>query len=417
MTVVVLYDQGAVSPTEIVDVADPARPLVVVLAPTDHARRIRPLFVEACAGVYELNDVDLMARLRDHDVMGMVTFSEPLLRATSSLAAELGLPCHHDAATVNLLTDKAAQRQRLRAAGVDPTASVVMSDVSEWDAAVRQLGLPVVVKPVRSVSSRNTVLIRDREAGLAQVDHLVREEGRVVAEEYLRGIEVPPPFGAYVSVETVVCQGKRHHLPVTGKLRLAPPFRECGQFWPAPLDDATTESVLLLTDHAVEALGVESGILHTEVKLTPDGPRVIEVNGRIGGYIAELARRAAGLDLVDVALRIAGGERVDLPPIDLDRVFFQFTTPAPTEPGRVSGVCTPDAVKGVAGVTRYHPFAMRGTEVGGVQTHDLDLVVGDAPDQEALAKTIETLMDSISYQFDMGGRQLRRSARDLIDNV
>lgn len=416
MSVVVIYDQGAVSPTELVAATDPDHPFVVVVGPSEHARRIRPLFLEAAAAVYDLADVDLVRRLRGHDLTGIVTFSEPMLRAASRLAADLGLP-FHDADTVRVLTDKAAQRQRLRAAGVDATASTTLSDAARWDDVVRDLGLPVVVKPVAGVSSRNTILVEDRETGRARLDHLLREEGRVVVEEYLRGVPVPPPFGDYVSVETAVHQGGRCHIAITGKLRLAPPFRESGQFWPAPLHPPAREAVLLAVDQAIKALDVRSGILHTEFKLTAEGPRIIEVNGRTGGYIPELARRAAGIDLVDLAVRIAAGARVDVSPADPDRVFFQFTTPAPTERGRISAVNGRESLAGIAGVTGYHPFVRPGVEVGGFQTHDLDLVVGDVPDHQTLAATVEAIMDSISYQFDIGGRQIRRTARDLIDNL
>lgn len=415
MSVVIVYDQGAVSPTEIVPTMDPM-PLIVVLAPSDHARRMRPLFIETCAAVYNLDDPDLVSRLLGHDVAGIVTFSEAMLRATSTLAAQLGLT-FHNVDTVEPLTNKEAQRRRLREAGVDSTASTVISSVTQWDFVVRRLGLPIVMKPVRGVSSRNTVLIHEREAGLSQVDRLLREEGTLIAEEYLRGAEVAAPFGDYVSVETAVCQGERCHFAVTGKLRLAPPFRECGQFWPARLDRATTEAVVSLADQALKALDVEAGILHTEIKLTSQGPRIIEVNGRIGGYIAELARRAATIDLTDVAVRIACGARVDIPPINLDRVFFQFTTPAPTALGRISAVCGQDSLKGIAGVTRYYPLVRPGAEVGGIRTHDLDLVVGDAPDHEALASAIDLIMDTISYEFETEDRSVVRSARDLVDNL
>lgn len=416
MSIVVVYDQGAVSPTEIVDAIDPEWPFVVVVGTSEHARRVRPLFLEAADGVYGLADPDLVPRLRRHGVTGIATFSEPVLRATSALAAELGLP-FHDADTVRLLTDKDAQRQRLREAGVDLTASMVVSDIADWDEVVRRLGLPLVLKPVVSVSSRNTVLVEEGEAGRAQLRELLRAEGRLVAEEYLRGVEVPFPFGDYLSVETVVQGDEWCHLAVTGKLRLAPPFRECGQFWPARLDPTTRETVLAAVDQAVKALGVRSGILHTEFKLTPKGPRIIEVNGRAGGYIPELARRAAGVDLVDVAVRIAGGARVDLAPARPDRVFFQFTTPAPTEPGRVLSVNDRNGVTGIPGVTGYFPFTRPGVEVGGYQTHDLDLVIGDVADHEALAATAEKIMETISYQFETGGRQIRRTARDLVENL
>jgi biotin carboxylase len=392
------------------------RPLIIVLASSDHAQRLRPLFVETCAAVYNLDDADLVSRLQAHAVAGIVTFSEAVLRATSALATTLGLT-FHDLYTVEGLTDKGVQRSRLRASGVDSTAWAVISSVAQWDSVVADLGLPVVVKPARGVASRNAILIQERGEGRAEIDRLLREEEVVVAEEYLRGIPVPAPFGDYVSVESVVCQGERCHFAVTGKFQQGPPFRESGHFWPAQLDPSTRDTVITLADRALEALDVRTGLLHTEVKLTPDGPRIIEVNGRMGGYMAELAWRSAAVDLIDVAAQIACGARLVVPPIDTDRVFFQYTTPGPTAHGKVTAVCRPDALKGVAGVTSYQPLVRPGAEVGGVATLDLDMVAGDVPDHDALASTMNLVLDRICHQFELDGRPIVRTARDLIDNM
>ena len=40
--------------------------------------------------------------------------------------------------------------------------------------------------------------------------------------------------------------------------------------------------VLGMVADAIEALGIRTAVVHTEVKLTPEGPRLIEVNGRLG---------------------------------------------------------------------------------------------------------------------------------------
>ncbi|MGW5052576.1 ATP-grasp domain-containing protein [Actinokineospora sp. NPDC004072] len=410
MRLAVVYDKGAVSPSDILGLAD--RGLVVVLAPTEHARRMRPLFAETCP-VHDLDDPELVGRLRDHGVTGIQTFSEPMLVATAGLAADLGLP-FHDPTTVTLLTSKKEQRRRLREAGVDPTVSVPLVDAGRWDDVVARIGLPVVVKPEVGVSSRNTVLVHDLEEGRALVAAIIEDEASVVVEEYLRGAEVADPWGDYVSVETVAQSGRLRHLAVTGKLRLAPPFRECGQFWPARLSAAEIAEIELLTTRAIEALGVQTGILHTEVKLTEDGPRIIEVNGRVGGYIPELAQHAAGIDLVQVGASLALGEQVALPPVALDRVFFQFTTPAPVEQAVVTGVCRADDLAGVPGLVRYTPLVRRGATVGGFGTQDLDLVSLVADDHETLAAAVGQLMDRIRYRFESEGEAVTRSARELI---
>ncbi|MFL6111138.1 MAG: acetyl-CoA carboxylase biotin carboxylase subunit family protein [Catenulispora sp.] len=410
MALVVVYDKGAVSPFDIVGKV--SVPLIVVLADTVHARRMRPLFAESCLAVYDLADDDLVARVGRHRPAGILTYSEPMLPATSALAAALGLP-FHDAAVVRLLTRKDAQRQRLREAGVDATVSVTLTDAGEWDAAVARIGLPVVVKPAAGVSSRNTVLVRDAAAGRALVGPIIDQEGTVVVEEYLSGVSTPAPWGDYVSVETVVRDGEPRHLAVTGKLRLAAPFRETGQFWPCRLDTSTHAEVLTLADRAVKALDVMSGILHTEIKLTAAGPRLIEVNGRVGGFIPELAAQAAGIDLVNVGARLACGADVRLPAVVPDRVCLQFTTPAPVEAGLVTAVCRRAALGDIPGLVGYTELVRRGDAVGGYGTQDLNLVSAQAADHDALEPIIDMILDRVVYEFDLQGRRVTLSARDL----
>jgi biotin carboxylase len=420
MTTVVVYEQGAASPMGLLGAAGAIQDLVVVLAPSEHAARLHPLFVESCVGVYSLTDPDLREQLAGHAPSGITTFSEPMLPATAQLAHDLGLD-FHSLTVVERLTSKDAQRQRLRAAGVDATASVRISTVEQWEAAVREIGLPVVVKPVRGVNSRSTVLVTELAEGREQVTELLRAEAALVVEEYLAGVAVPEPFGAYLSVESVVQQGDRTHLAVTGKLRLAPPFRESGEFWPARLDRATREAVLVLTDQALKALEVNTGILHTEIKLTPAGPRIIEVNGRVGGYIPELARYAAGIDLIEVGLRIAGGERVPLEP-EIDsamagRVCFSVTTPGPVQAGVVTEIPDAAALLALPGVTGYHHLARPGTAVGGFGTQDLDYLEGQVPDHPALAAVVEQVLDTVRYGFELGGQPVVRTARELLYTI
>ena len=55
---------------------------------------------------------------------------------------------------------------------------------------------------------------------------------------------------------------------------------------------------------AVAALGIENGPSYTQIRLGPDGARVVmEVAARLGGgHDAELCRAAIGVDLNDLAL-------------------------------------------------------------------------------------------------------------------
>ena len=66
-----------------------------------------------------------------------------------------------------------------------------------------------------------------------------------------------------------------------------------------------------MASEAITALGIRTGCLHTEIKVTDDGPRVIEVNGRIGGFVAPvLALASSGTDFFQISQRVALGEHV-----------------------------------------------------------------------------------------------------------
>jgi hypothetical protein len=97
--------------------------------------------------------------------------------------------------------------------------------------------------------------------------------------------------------------------------------------------------VLALVEASVAALGVERGVLHTEVKLTPAGPRLIEVNGRPGGGVAEMLGSVGEVDLFRIAPDVAAGTfEPPALPLPLDRVAYLFYVHAPDAPATVTSV-------------------------------------------------------------------------------
>jgi len=90
---------------------------------------------------------------------------------------------------------------------------------------------------------------------------------------------------------------------VTGRFPLAPPFRETGSFLPSDLGPADQDAVVALAGAASEAMQVLNGLLHTEIKMTPEGPRIVEINGRVGGGISGMIARLGGPSLHVWAVR------------------------------------------------------------------------------------------------------------------
>jgi biotin carboxylase len=163
----------------------------------------------------------------------------------------------------------------------------------------------------------------------------------MLLEEYLVGADIPAtaPFADYPSVETAVSNGELSHLALTGRFPPAPDFRETGFFVPAAVDEASRDLVLDLATAATKALRVRTGFLHTEIKLTPSGPRVIEVNGRLGGGLPDLLQQAAGFDLLRWTLRAALGEPVTVSaPLLTARIGYRLFLQPPPLVGTVENI-------------------------------------------------------------------------------
>jgi len=256
------------------------------------------------------------AAVAHHKPGGIVTFQDGGMLRLAKVAAELGLPFHKPEVAARLV-DKSVQRRTLEAGGIWVPrywAAPLEPESADIARLESRLSFPAVLKPRSGAGSKYVTLVRTR-AELVEALTQRRIEGLtdpMLVEEYIPAARSrnDDQFAPFVSVESYVSEGHISHVALTGRFKFAEPFRETGNFIPADLSPADSVAVCELATEAATALGVEIGCLHTEIKLTPDGPRLIEVNGRLGGGIPQMLRRVTNLDLFDVAFRLALGENL-----------------------------------------------------------------------------------------------------------
>jgi ATP-grasp domain-containing protein len=413
----VMYDIGVAGPAEITAALGKLGQVTFAVRVNPATEPLLPLIGELADLVLIGPDERLalkLVRMRSPDAI--LTFSDLMITQTAAFAAELGLP-YHTPATAQALTSKWSQRCALAAAGVEHTRSARITSPAQWPAAVAAAGLPAVIKPARGAGSRNTYKVDDEAAGAALAARLLAPpdppEDELVVEEYLAGRDAAP-YGDYVAVESAVQHGEVTHLVVTGKLPLLPPFREVGHFWPAVLPPGERAAVEALVAGALRALGITTGITHTEVKLTRGGPRIIEVNGRLSGLIANMGRPAMGIDLVELAGRLALGEPPPRPVLRPGTVTFMYHNPAPTQWCRLEAVHGTPQVRSMPQVLSYRAVIHPGAEIaGGVQTRWLDLLVGQAGGHQEMLATIDAALDRLSFDFLLRRGHVSLSARSL----
>ncbi|MFE3323277.1 ATP-grasp domain-containing protein [Streptomyces sp. NPDC059176] len=237
----------------------------------------------------------------------VLTWDETLLETTAEVARRLGLP-HMSPRAVRGCRDKLTTRRVLTAAGVPSAGFRHVHGREEALAAAEELGLPVVVKPralagsigVAVAGSAEQVAHAYEQAATAAFPGIDRLDGAIV-EEYLHGPEI--------SVDCAVSGGEIRVLNVAHKrLGFAPYFEEIGHLVKPWDDEPWADGVRAVVAAAHEALGIRTGITHTELRLTGAGPRIVEVNGRLGGdFIPLLGRLATGVDQIAAAADIALG--------------------------------------------------------------------------------------------------------------
>ncbi len=358
-----------------------------------------------------LSDDEAAEALRPTHPDGIITYADPLIPTASALATRLGLD-FHDETTSARLTDKFAQRQALRDAGVPgPRFAVVPANPTDEDidALAAAVDFPVVLKPRHGAAGRDTVPAADADELRQRIGELATPPGipypSMIVEEYLVGASPPPSsrFADYVSVESVVCAGKISHVAVTGRFPLAEPFRESGFVIPSDLGPTDTKDVLDAASEAIAALGVTIGFLHTEIKLTADGPRIIEVNGRLGGSVPAMMTHATGVDVMELSKRVALGEHVvfdDL--IPTSRVGYLFYVQAPKSARRVVAVEGLTELSEYPGVDSVFLSRQPGDEVDWRKgSHQYVFsVTGAADDHEAVLATKRFIDEEVTMTFE-----------------
>lgn len=390
MNLVVVYDEGSVSPRRLDQLARKMGvTLIFVVANTVHARRMVPV-LEFFGPVVSGPQRSWIEALRSFRPDGVITFSERQLRAASWLADLFGLP-GQPVRLMDAITTKFAQRTRLREAGVDAVRIAIVSSENDASGALDTVGLPAIVKPNLGLSSRNTMLVRSEEEYWATVRRLLPREGILVVEEYLVGEVHPAPWGDYVAVDCLAQDKQVRPVFVTGKFQLVPPYREQGGYASPCLPVGVVEQSRATAVAAVRALGFETGMADVELKLTAQGPRVIEVNGRLGGWVDDLASRGGWFSPAEAAMSAALSQPVALPEPDHPTIAFNLAVIAPMDARRVTSLSAPESLRELPGVEHVGLRARPGMKLNwrdGTGGTTLATLSGVAADHRELAGTV-----------------------------
>lgn len=271
------------------------------------------------------------------------------------VAARRALPHPLEPATGALAVSKLRQRERFGAEGVPQPRWRVVTEPED------DLPVPCVLKAPDRQGQRGLSLVRDEaDLRLAVAEAIeAARNGQALVEELVEGPEL--------TVNAFSFDGEFVPLTVTDRITAEPPAFGVAMAHVWPSEDGAAEAAEVAR-RAVAALGIRNGPTYTQIRLSADGPKVMEVAARLGGgHDAELCRAALGVDLNGLALRAALGEPVE-PPSPEPRVGGATTAFLVAPAGEL---LTPPAVNDAAaadGVLSVRVYRRPGFRFGELRT-------------------------------------------------
>ncbi|MFM9372925.1 ATP-grasp domain-containing protein [Streptomyces sp. Da 82-17] len=241
------------------------------------------------------------------------------------------------------LRDKWLMRRHLAVHGLPTPDAAPVTDRESLSTFGAVAGYPFIVKPT-STTAGFGLLRADSPADLDRVWQRVTEllGGRTdrgstlftVDGFLMEGHVDGPEF----SVEAFSFAGRHVVVAVTEKLVDDAHFAELGHALPARLSPADRSELVAAVERFLTVMGVSDGPSHTEIRLSSQGPVVIESHNRVGGgHLAELVRHAYGIDLNTYAAAWALGRAEELPgePVASAAACNRYVV---REPGTVTAV-------------------------------------------------------------------------------
>lgn len=243
-----------------------------------------------------------------YKVEGIITcqMENPLL-LMAKLAEDMGFNFPTTSA-IEKARDKFLMKKAFLKTSVPCAKGFLISSANEIKKS--EISFPAIIKPVDAFSSRGVYKL-NQFSEIEKYFPLTSDfssNNKVIVEEFIEG----PEF----SIESVTNNGETYIIQITEKeITPFPNTVELAHIQPANISDKEKASIEITIKNAIKALGLDNCATHAELKLTIEGPKMIEVGARLGGdYItSHLVPLSTGINIEQLSVQIAMNDFVGVP--------------------------------------------------------------------------------------------------------
>ncbi len=346
---------------------------------------------------HSIADKDKILELaQKYKIDGIIASVDAGVRPAAYVCKIMGLPGISEEAAF-MGTDKVAMRIRLKERGVPVPQFYIVNTKKEYLDAVAQFSDVCIVKAADSSGSRGIYKLKDIN-DKEDVDYAYdycREfssTGALLIEEFMEGPEI--------CAETLSANGICYPVQITDQLHKEPPyFTDCGYSQPSMLDSKIVELIRKIAIDANIAIDNFQGSSCTEMIITKDGPKVVELGVRLAGDFMTTAMvpLSCGVDMPGAVVKIALGEKIDVSPqFDKGSCVRYFMK---ERIGKIIKIVGVEEARSIKGVQRVEILKGIGEEATPLRKSSdrLGLVISQGEDADDAIRIAEEALNKIDF--------------------
>src|SRR3990167_4469373 len=219
----------------------------------------------------------------ENKIDGVITFWDREVHAVYAICAALNLPGSTPEAVENA-KNKYNMRQVLQKNNIAQPLFHFVKMKNDLRDAAKILSFPFILKPTAASASQGIFLLNNEsemDKVFSAIENAMRPSywfrpDEYIAEDFMTGTEY--------SVEGIIQnQNEFFFVGITAKQTTQEYFAEWQHCFPANIDDENENLLYEISKKAITAIGLTHTAFHAEVMMTSAGPKIVEVNARLGG--------------------------------------------------------------------------------------------------------------------------------------
>lgn len=348
---------------------------------------------------------ELVKFREEHEIALIFSVSEFGVETAAVASSVLGIKYGTSLVAVKRARNKYLTRQILRDNNIPTPKFFLAKSKKEIIDNIDKVEFPIIIKPLDAAGSCSVTQINtleqlnekidfafDNRDSMPVNDHRVDKTREYwIVEEYLDGIEISVECCTF-DKETTVMAIHDKYCDVC-----EPYFIERTFVTPPPrFSKNQIKEIEDMAKKVLAAIGYDYGISHVEMKVTKKGPRLLEVNARMGGGLnMESVLRSTGISVLKVLLEIREGKKPEININERKNVAFRLVT---SNEGKVTEINGFEDAKKIDGVEISIPTLKVGDIVKARQANYGGFILAEGKNVDELLDCLDRAEERIEIK-------------------